>query len=331
MCNDKLIQRRRIGDHDDQARAFAPAGTASLLPCGSDRAGITAHHARLEGTDIDAQLEGVGGDDGIYGAVSQTVFDFTAFSGKISAPVTANASALAQGIGNQFFQLLSKDLDLDPALGKDDRLDTVADQHGGNHARFTESAFSDPQLPVDYRRIIKDKVAFACRRAVTVDLDYRASDQGLGQFFRILDRRGAEYELRMAAVELAQPEQATQDVGQVAAKYPAVCMDLVNDDKAQVFEQFDPLGVMRENTGMQHVWIGDDDMPRLPDRTPCRAGRIPVIGIGFDVDTHELDQLIQFTDLVGGKCLRRKEIERPRVRIVQDLIEYGQIIAERLA
>ena len=48
----------------------------------------------------------------------------------------------------------------------------------------------------------------------------------------------------MAAVELAQPHQPAQHVGQVGAEHAAVGVDFVDDDVFQVFKQLDPLGMV---------------------------------------------------------------------------------------
>ena len=116
------------------------------------------------------------------------------------------------------------------ALGEYDTLDAVVHQHGSDFPGFRQHALADTKLTVDYRRIIENIMLFSGRRAVVVDEADRASDQGFRQFLRILNRGAAQDELRMAAVEFAQANQPPQHVGQVAAEYATVCVDLVNDD-----------------------------------------------------------------------------------------------------
>ena len=122
----------------------------------------------------------------------------------------------------------------------------------------------------------------------------------------------------MAAVKIAQAQQAAQDVGQVAAEYAPVGMDLVDHDVFQVFKQLDPFGMVRQDTGMQHVRIRHHDVPGLAHRLAGRGRGIPVVRIGFDIDTHLLDHLVQFADLIGGKGLGREKVKRPGIFILQD-------------
>ena len=51
----------------------------------------------------------------------------------------------------------------------------------------------------------------------------------------------------LRAVVLAQPQQPAEDVGDVAAEDAAVGVRLVDDDVAQLLEQLEPLGVMRQD------------------------------------------------------------------------------------
>ena len=61
----------------------------------------------------------------------------------------------------------------------------------------------------------------------------------------------------MAAVKRAQPHQAAQDIGQMTSEDAAVGVQFVDDDVLQVFKELDPLGVVRQDVGVEHVGIGD--------------------------------------------------------------------------
>ena len=71
-----LVQRGGGGHQNGQRRILAPSGAARLLPGAGDGAGIAAQHARREGTDVDAQLQRVGGHDHIHLARPQAALDF---------------------------------------------------------------------------------------------------------------------------------------------------------------------------------------------------------------------------------------------------------------
>jgi hypothetical protein len=42
----------------------------------------------------------------------------------------------------------------------------------------------------------------------------------------------------------------------MGAENPGIRMELIDNNVFQVFEQIDPFGVVRENTGVQHIGIG---------------------------------------------------------------------------
>ena len=62
--------------------------------------------------------------------------------------------------------------------------------------------------------------------------------------------------LGLGSVELADPFEAPEQVGDVASENAAVGVQLVHDDVAKVFEEPCPARVMRQNPGVQHVGIG---------------------------------------------------------------------------
>ena len=104
-----------------------------------------------------------------------------------------------------------------------------------------------------------------------------ASSRGVG------DRRRAADEDGVGAVEAADAAQAADDVGDVAAEDAAVLVQLVDDDVAQVLEELHPLGVVRQDAGVQHVRVRDDDVPGLAHLAARVAGRVAVVGERLDV------------------------------------------------
>ena len=108
-------------------------------------------------------------------------------------------------------------------------------------------------------------------------------------------------------------------------------MDFVDDDVLQVFKQLDPLGMMRQNTGMEHVRVGYDDMPRLPHLPAGGRRRVPVVCKGFNVNVHRFDQLVQLGNLIRRQRLCRKEIQRSRIAVFQNGVQHRQIVAHCFA
>src|SRR6187402_2868447 len=93
---------------------------------------------------------------------------------------------------------------------------------------------------------------------------------------RISDRRRAENELRRDVVEGADALEASQHIGDVRAEHASIRMNLVDDDVAQALEELRPLGVMRQNRLMQHIWVADDDVAMNANRAARIARRIAI-------------------------------------------------------
>ena len=134
-------------------------------------------------------------------------------------------------------------------------------------------------------------------------------DHLLGHLDRVGDRGRAEDELRRGAVEAGDPLQAAEDVGQVAAEDAAVVVELVDDDVFQVLEELDPLGVVGQDPGVEHVGIGQDDVAAGADGLAGVLGRVAVVGEDADLAREELDRLVELGPLVVGQGLGREEVE----------------------
>ena len=50
-------------------------------------------------------------------------------------------------------------------------------------------------------------------------------------------------------------------LAEIGTEDAAIGMNFVNDDIFQVFKELDPFGMMRQYAGVQHIGIGDDDVP----------------------------------------------------------------------
>ena len=45
----------------------------------------------------------------------------------------------------------------------------------------------------------------------------------------------------------------------MGAEYAAVAVHLINDDEAQVAEEFTPIGMVRQDPGVKHIGIGKQE------------------------------------------------------------------------
>ena len=132
----------------------------------------------------------------------------------------------------------------------------------------------------------------------------------------------------MAAVVGADAQEATKDVGDVAAEDAAVGVQLVDHDVAELLEQLEPLRVVRQDRRVEHVRVGDHDLPGRPDRRPDRRRRVAVIGRRRDRQPGRRRQLAELGDLVLAERLGREEQQRPRRRIVGDRLQDRQGVAQ---
>src|SRR5262245_56419890 len=64
----------------------------------------------------------------------------------------------------------------------------------------------------------------------------------------------------------------------MASEHAAIRVQLIDHDVLQIFKQPRPPGVVRQDPRVQHVGIGQDNVPLLPNRLPRIARRVPVIG-----------------------------------------------------
>jgi hypothetical protein len=117
----------------------------------------------------------------------------------------------------------------------------------------------------------------------------------------------------------------------VAAEDAAVVVELVDDNVLEVLEKLDPLGVMGQDPGMEHVGVGQDDVAAGPDGLARVLGRVAVVGEDADLLGQPRVDVVELGLLVLGQGLGGEEVKGPRRRVLHDGVEDGQIVAERLA
>ena len=129
-----------------------------------------------------------------------------------------------------------------------------------------------------------------------------------GEFAGIGDGGGAANELRVAAIEAGDALEAAKDVAEMAAEDAAIGVQFVDYDVAQILEDAGPASMVRQNAGVQHVRIGQDNVALLADGFARVAGRVTVVG--EDADAGEV--LIQEVGLVGVFRRIEEVVERRR-------------------
>jgi hypothetical protein len=65
----------------------------------------------------------------------------------------------------------------------------------------------------------------------------------------------------------------------VAAEDAPVVVKLVDDDVLEVLEEVDPLGVVGQDSGVEHIRVGEDDLADRPDCLAGVLGRVSVVGV----------------------------------------------------
>ena len=83
---------------------------------------------------------------------------------------------------------------------------------------------------------------------------------------------------------------------------------------------------------MEHVRVRDHDVGARADGLARVLRRVAVVGEGADVGAERLDHgRSSSASWSWARALVGKQVERARVRVLQDAVEDGQVVAERLA
>ncbi len=177
---------------------------------------------------------------------------------------------------------------------------------GRDIACLHRDAAANPQLGVNDGWIEKYKVLFSSRRAVVVHQGDGRLDHPFGQLGGIGDRRGGQKELWRSAVERTHAPQPSQQISHVTAKNATVAVYFVNDNIAQITKEPLPLRMVRENTRVKHVRVGDEESSPTTDSRSLRTGGVPVIGedTRFPFSTSR----VQIAQLILSQRLGREQV-----------------------
>lgn len=116
-------------------------------------------------------------------------------------------------------------------------------------------------------------------------------------------------------------------LAQVTPEDPPVLMDFIYHHIFQILEELHPLCVVREDSGVQHVWIGDDDMSCGTDSFSGIDRGIAIIGVRLDINIQSSDQSVEFVQLILGEGLGGEEVDGTRVWILKEGIGDRYVVA----
>ncbi len=85
-------------------------------------------------------------------------------------------------------------------------------------------------------------------------------------------------------------------------------MDFINNNILEVFKQLYPLGMMGQDTGVQHIRVRHDDMACLAYCPPGRSRGIPIVGVCFNILPQLGDNFIKLRHLVRREALCGKQV-----------------------
>jgi hypothetical protein len=120
-------------------------------------------------------------------------------------------------------------------------------------------------------------MTLAARRAIPIHQSDGGFDQSFGQFLWIADGGGGQDELRIRSVEFCHALQPPDYIGEMRTEHAAVGVHLINYNESQIAEKVRPVGVMRQNSGMEHVGVGENDIGVFTDNRTMGLGRIAVV------------------------------------------------------
>src|SRR6202034_2841889 len=165
----------------------------------------------IERSDIDAQLERIRRHDRANVAASQALFDVATLLGKIAATVAANRFVRERQLRAGVLEIRGEHFRGKAVIREHQRLLLLADEFESNAAALMQIAAADTELPVHYRRIIKDEGAVSAGGAIFGDELDGLRSQRLSQMFWIGEGGRAADKPRFRAIEFADALQPAQN------------------------------------------------------------------------------------------------------------------------
>jgi hypothetical protein len=193
-------------------------------------------------------------------------------------------------------------------------------------ATFTDPP-ADTLLSVDKRGVVDNKVLLPPRRTGPFYKERFFPRYPEEEVVRICDGRRRRDECRAGIVETGDSLESCNDVREVRAEDAPVGVQLVEDDVLQPVEDLHPFRMVREDPGMQHVGVRNDEPPALSRRLPDRRGGVTVVYVQLEIRDREL---LEGFHLVLAQRLGRKKVDRLRVRVFQQAVKHRKVIGKAL-
>ena len=330
MVDDVLVDGGGGGHEHRHARPVAPAGPPDLLARGCDRARVAGEDRHIEAPDVDAELEGVRGHDAQDLAVAQPLLDRAALGREVAAAVAAHPRARPGVLAERLAQPGEDELHGRARAAEDDRLAPGPQEGEGPALGERQGGAPGAGRGVDHGRIDEQEVPLPGGGAAAVDDERGATGEERRQLAGVGDRGRAGDDDRVRAVVGAEAEEAPQHVGDVAAEEAAVGVELVDDDDLELLEQLEPLGVVGQDRGVEHVGVRDDHLAGRPDGRADRCRGVAVVRRSGDGQAGRGGQLAEGDHLVLAEGLGGEEPEGAGRRIVRQRLEDRQLVAEAL-
>ena len=108
-------------------------------------------------------------------------------------------------------------------------------------------------------------------------------------------------------------------------------VDLVDDDEIEMLKDAAPAGVVGQDARVEHIGIGEDDVSGGADRLARGSRRVAIEGEKLHPGLRGAGQLFEFDVLILRERLRRIEIDRTTIGVLEQALQHGQIEAQRLA
>ena len=187
---------------------------------------------------------------------------------------------------------------------------------------FVDVAAADAKRAIDHRRIVENEGLLGCRRAIGIKHFDFGFEQARSQFARIGNRRGTANELRLPPIKTRDAPQPAQNIAKMAAKNAAIGMQFVQNDVAKILEQARPARVVRQDAGVQHVRVRQNNVAFFANGFTRVSRRVTVVCENAEAIFKPLVQIVEFRKLILRKRFCRKKIERACIGIFQDGVQH---------
>ena len=255
MVDDVLVQRCARGDHDADRTSATAARAPYALPGRGNGPRISRQNRHVQTANVDPQFQGIRRHHATDRSLPKTTLDLPSLSRQVAATIPHNDVFFSDSRGDVLLEKTNQHLCDQPAVRENDGASHSPEETCCNAAGFLDIRPSDPKVPVDDRRIVKEQMLFTLWSAAVLDQLEFFPRQPFGQFSGVGDRCRRTDKPRLAAVKPADSLQAPEQVGQMAPEDTSVRMQFVDDHILEVLEDTGPLGVMGQDALVEHVGV----------------------------------------------------------------------------